>query len=70
MGTISATEAGWEISSYKTAMQEMVSSIKKDFSDMDFENADKCSEMCSMVMDIERDSNSIQDLLDELRFEW
>lgn len=70
MGMIEADDAYMEMLYYTTSLNSMKDSIKKNFADMDFENADKKAEMEVMVNEIVSRCEIIIQMLQDLYFEY
>lgn len=70
MGMIEAGDAYMEVLYYTTSLKSMKDSIKKNFADMDFENADKKTDMEVMVNEIVSRCEIIIQMLQDLYFEY
>ena len=70
MGMIEADDAYMEILYYTASLKSMKDSIKKNFADMDFENADKKTDMEVMVNEIVSRCEIIIQMLQDLYFEY
>lgn len=69
MGKLTANEAYSRVSNYDSEIESMVKSLKDNFSDMDFENADKRTDMENIVDEIIAECNRVEVDLDNLHFE-
>ena len=70
MGMIEAGDAYMEVLYYTASLNSMKDSIKKNFADMDFENADKKTDMEVMVNEIVSRCEIIIQMLQDLYFEY
>lgn len=54
---------------YRQVYEEILTGVRKNFEDMDFENADKRADMEKLVQDIEDRCHAQMNTLDAMEFE-
>lgn len=69
MGRLSFGDSIWKANSFRNAIQDMEESARSNFEDMDFENADKRTEMEELKIAITSACSSVEAQLDSLWFE-
>lgn len=66
---ITADYAYAQLSTYKRWIEDIITDTQKNYTDMDFDNANKWVEMGELVSDIVTECNNIIDDMMEIRFE-
>lgn len=69
MSMLSADEASSRIEKYDEYIEKVIKGARKNFEDMDFENANRRNEMEDIIDEMERDCRNVQESMNSLWFD-
>lgn len=69
MGQLTAGEARGQVTLYNHYLEEIIYQVKKNFNDMDFENADRRTDMEEIIQQIVTKCEETKEDLNHLHFE-